>query len=192
MAEEEQTESPQLQQAPSKAAKIKAVLAKPLFKWVLIIFLVLSLLSGISFATLQYLGVFDDIEIGSEVIENTNDSAPVAEQGGDGDGALMSYYPMEPKFVVNFMAHGRQRYLQLGLSLQVKDAMAIASIIKHEPLIKNSVVLLLANQDYAELQTDAGRVKLREVILKAIQRIMQQEAGSSVVEQVFFTDLVMQ
>ena len=62
----------------------------------------------------------------------------------------------------------------------------------HMPLIRNELNMLYSGQVYEELQTDEGREKLRQQSLEAIQKVMRKEIGRPGVEQVLFTNLVMQ
>lgn len=178
----------------SPASKVKALIAKPVVKLVLLILMLLVLLAGTSFATLSYLGVFDaSFEGGEEtleiVVEGSNDAA--SESSG---GAISSvnYYPLEPEFVVNFMARGRQRYMQLGLSLKIADANGIALVETHEPLLRNNIVILLSSQEYLTLQSDEGRLALRKQLLTNIRQLMTQETGQPIVDEIYFTSYVLQ
>jgi len=60
------------------------------------------------------------------------------------------------------------------------------------PLIRNRVVMILSGEPFDTLQTDAGRVQLQQKLLAAIQEILQKETGKPGIEQVFFTNFVMQ
>lgn len=177
------------QTSPPKGGKFKELLAKPVVQIGLIIFITLLLLGGTSFATLSYLGVFD--ENSTEEIDSGNE-VDIAMAEDTGEIATASYYPMDPKFVVNFMARGRQRYMQLGLSLRVSQPSDVAYIEQHEPLLKNRIVMLISTQDYQALHTDIGRKALRKAIREGVQEILQEETGNPVVEEVYFTDYVMQ
>jgi flagellar FliL protein len=191
MAEETEEKTPS-EPPLSKGEKFKKLLAKPAVKWAGIILLIISVLGGISFATLNYLGVFDEAENAKQMTENTNESLVNEVSGGVKESVIASYYPFEPKFVVNFMARGRQRFMQLGLSLRVPNAEAIAFLTQHEPLLKNSLIMLISSQDFMALHTDTGRQNLQKEILNTVRKIMTEEVGDPVVEQVYFTDYVMQ
>lgn len=189
----EETEETTAAETPvSKGAKLKQLIAKPAFKWAGIILLIILLLGGISFATLSYLGVFDEPDNASQSVENIEGTADSGVSEGEQGRVIASYYPFEPKFVVNFMARGRQRFMQIGLSVRVPSAEAIASLTQHEPLLKNSLIMLISSQDFMELHTDVGRKNLQQEILKTIRKVMMEEAGDPLVDQVYFTDYVMQ
>lgn len=183
--------------APAKTSpvdKLKALLAKPAARLALLIILLLALLGGTSFATLSYLGVFD------APADGYTDSVGATEEGSDDEASESSaggqlsvnYYPLEPEFIVNFMARGRQRYMQLGLSLKISDPAGIGQVETHEPLLRNKIVILLSAQDYLGLQSDEGRLALRKQLLSEIRQIMTMETGQPIVDEVYFTSYVLQ
>ncbi len=102
------------------------------------------------------------------------------------------YYPLKPPIIVNFNARGRQRYLQAELTLMTREEDVISAIELHMPMIRNSLVLLFGGQAYDELQTAEGKEILRQDALAEIQRLLEQEIGKPGVEQVLFTNFVMQ
>lgn len=102
------------------------------------------------------------------------------------------YYPLKPPIIVNFNARGRQRYLQAELTLMTREDDVVATIEMHMPMIRNSLVLLFGGQVYEELQTAEGKELLRQDALAEIQRLLEQEIGKPGVEQVLFTNFVMQ
>lgn len=120
--------------------------------------------------------------------------------GGDAAGAdpvpeqmtAATYYPLEPKFIVNYNVNGVQRYMQLSLSVKTYDEGVLSALDIHKPSIRNKLLMLFSRQKFSELQTDEGRQLLRELALSAIQEVLQAEIGQPGVDEVYFTNLVMQ
>ncbi|MEE8058207.1 MAG: flagellar basal body-associated FliL family protein [Pseudomonadales bacterium] len=102
------------------------------------------------------------------------------------------YFPIKPAFIVNFQSRGRQRFLQVEITVMTRDVEVFNALQTHAPLIKNRMVMLLGGEVYEELQTDEGKELLRQKALEALQNIMQQEIGKPGIEQVLFTNFVMQ
>lgn len=102
------------------------------------------------------------------------------------------YYPIKPPITVNFSVKGRQRYLQAELTLMTREDDVISAIELHLPMLKNALVLLIGGQDYREIQTAEGKELLRQQCLQEIQRLLEQEIGKPGIEQVLFTNFVMQ
>lgn len=102
------------------------------------------------------------------------------------------YYPLKPPIVVNFSVKGRQRYLQAELTLMTRDASVISTIELHQSMIRNALIMLIGGHSFEDLQTAEGKELLRQACLQEIQRLLQQEIGKPGIEQVLFTDFVMQ
>jgi flagellar FliL protein len=102
------------------------------------------------------------------------------------------YYPIKPPLIVNFDSRGRQRFLQAELALMTRDDDVIQAIELHMSQIRNNLLLLIGSHLYEELQTAEGKEILRQQCLQEMQRVMEQEIGKPGIEQVLFTNFVMQ
>ena len=102
------------------------------------------------------------------------------------------YFPLKPTIIVNFNARGRQRFLQAEVSLMVREEDVVAAIEEHSTMLQHGLLMLFSGQDYAELQTAEGKELLRQMALDEVQRTLEQEIGKPGVEQVLFTNFVMQ
>ena len=102
------------------------------------------------------------------------------------------YFPLKPTIIVNFNARGRQRFLQAEVSLMVRDEEVVAAIEEHSTMLQHGLLMLFSGQDYSELQTAEGKELLRQMALAEVQGMLEQEIGKPGVEQVLFTNFVMQ
>ena len=68
----------------------------------------------------------------------------------------------------------------------------IDDLAQHAPLVRARVVEVLGAQDFDTLRTDAGKLTLRDELLASVQQILVQETGEPGVEQIFYTDFVLQ
>ena len=102
------------------------------------------------------------------------------------------YFPLKPPIIANFNVRGRQRFLQADITLKLREPDAVAAVELHMPMIRNALVMLVSGQVYEELQTPEGRELLRQQALTEIQALLQSEIGKPGVEQVLFTNFVMQ
>jgi flagellar protein FliL len=103
-----------------------------------------------------------------------------------------AYASLDPAFLANFSVGGRQRYLQVSLAALARDEKANEALRAHMPLVRNRIVMLLSGESFEQLQTDDGRAQLQQKLLAAIQEILKKETGEPGIEQVFFTQFVMQ
>lgn len=99
----------------------------------------------------------------------------------------------KPSFIANFSEKtGRQRYLQIYAEAMTRDQDVADALAKHMPLVVYKLSDLFSSQQFAELQTVEGKVMLRKEATRKVQELLQQEIGRPGVEQVFFTNFVMQ
>lgn len=102
------------------------------------------------------------------------------------------YQDLQPAFVVNYNVQGRARYLQLSVALMSRDAAGMEKLKAHTPALRNRLVMLLADQDFSTLSTALGKEMLLQKALANVQELAQKETGSTVIEQVLFTNFVLQ
>ena len=81
------------------------------------------------------------------------------------------YEPMAPAFVLNYNANGRQRYM---------------------PVIRNNLVMLFSGETFDSIATPVGQEMLRQKATASVQAVAQKELGKVVVDQVLFTNFVLQ
>lgn len=117
-----------------------------------------------------------------------------AEEGHEaaGEHKVSVYESLDPPFLANFQTGGRAHYLQVSIAVMARDDAAMTAVRTHMPLLRNRIVMLLSGEVFEQLQSDEGRVQLQQKLLAAIQEILQKETGKPQIEQVFFTNYVMQ
>jgi flagellar FliL protein len=102
------------------------------------------------------------------------------------------YYDLQPPFVVTLSVDGKQRYMQIYVSVMTRDQRALDTLTLHMPLIRNKMIMLYSSQNFEAVQTAEGKDALREKSKEVIQEILTQESEGAVIEQVLFTNFVMQ
>lgn len=86
----------------------------------------------------------------------------------------------------------KQRFMQVYVSVKAQNEAAIAQVEKHAPLIRNNLNLLFAKQDFESLQTPEGKEEMRQAATKALQEVLAKYGSGETIDQVLFTNLVMQ
>lgn len=102
------------------------------------------------------------------------------------------YLPMDPPFVVNFRDAESLRYLQVGVTLMSHDAEAISVAKAADPVIRDSLVALFSNQDFAIIGDASGRQKLQDQALEAVRTVVNARLGRPGIDALYFTSFVMQ
>ncbi|MCP5206443.1 MAG: flagellar basal body-associated FliL family protein [Hahellaceae bacterium] len=102
------------------------------------------------------------------------------------------YYEVKPPFIVAMNVDGKQRYMQIYASVMARDQAALDTLDMHMPLIRNKMIMLYSSQDFEAVQTLEGKEQLRLKSKEIIQEVLAQEAEGTEIEQVLFTNFVMQ
>ena len=102
------------------------------------------------------------------------------------------YELLDPAFVVNFQAEGRQRYMQVSLALMARNENDLNQLKVHMPTLRNQLVMLFSSQHFDDLNTPLGLELLKQKLTTTVQELAMREIGKPVVDQVLFTNFVMQ
>ncbi|MEH6470186.1 MAG: flagellar basal body-associated FliL family protein [Halopseudomonas sp.] len=99
----------------------------------------------------------------------------------------------KPSFIANFSEKtGRQRFLQIYAEAMTRDQEVADALTKHMPLVIHELSTLYASQEFVDLQTAEGKERLRKASGRKVQEILQREINRPGIEEVFFTNFVMQ
>lgn len=178
-AERELTEEEQADLKRKKKRKQHLLLA--------LLGLALVLLSvGSTLALLYFLGD-SELEAGAQDAEEAQLEAPP-----EPTEQQAIYYPLTDKLIVDYNVRGRQRFLQVEVSLMFRDNQVSQVIERHLPRIRNDLNLLFKGQEFEDLQTPEGKELVRQDALRRVNAILEEETGEPGIEQVLFTSFVMQ
>ena len=126
-------------------------------------------------------------------IMHKSEPAPAAEApaGNVTPGAI--YEALTPAFVVNFNQNGRQRYMQLSITLQARNQADLDALKVHMPVIRNNLVMMFSGQGFDTLASSpVGQEMLRQKATAVVQEVAQKEVGKPVIDQLLFTNFVLQ
>jgi flagellar FliL protein len=101
------------------------------------------------------------------------------------------YYAIDPPLVVNFEDGSVVRFLQITMEVMAHDQLAVDSVQKNIPLIRNNLLLLMSNRNYQSMVSREGKEKLRQEALTEV-RAVQKKEGSPDVDDLLFTSFVVQ
>jgi flagellar FliL protein len=102
------------------------------------------------------------------------------------------YVPLGEKFTITLSAKDRAHYFVVSISAMTHETPAVEDLEVHAPLIRARLVGMLGGRDFDALRTEEGKEALRTDVLKTIQDVLQTETGKPGVEQVYFTEFVLQ
>ncbi|MCB1947865.1 MAG: flagellar basal body-associated protein FliL [Burkholderiales bacterium] len=113
------------------------------------------------------------------------------------------YEPARPKkipttfkeldiFTVNLQPEDRNQYLQLGLTVKIRDTDVSQEIDRQMPEIRNRILLLLTSKASNDISTLAGKKQLGEELTEEIKKSLDSETLREEVMDVLFTSFVIQ
>jgi flagellar FliL protein len=121
--------------------------------------------------------------------------AVVAEEAKeDGAAAKVAYVSLTPPFVGNYALDGgpRLHVYKADIALKVTGPEAEAAVRHQDPLIRNQLVALFAQQTTESFSNVEAKEKLRQEALKQVQQVMSDEEGKPIVEDLLFNNLIVQ
>ncbi|MDD5579447.1 MAG: flagellar basal body-associated FliL family protein [Methylobacter sp.] len=102
------------------------------------------------------------------------------------------YYDMGAPFIVNFPKDSSAKLMRVSVSVLVEGQETIDALKKHEPMIRNNLLMMMSAEKADDLKTREGKDKLRIAMLNEVTAVLVKMAGKSHVKEVFFTSFVMQ
>ncbi|NDY97144.1 flagellar basal body-associated FliL family protein [Wenzhouxiangella limi] len=102
------------------------------------------------------------------------------------------YYGMDPAFVNNLSGTGGRRFMQVNVQLMARDPEVIAAVERHEPVIRNDLIMLFSDQTLESVDTTEGKEALRRDSLETVREILGDNDEPDEVEELFFTSFIVQ
>lgn len=114
-------------------------------------------------------------------------------EGEGGEGVKESvYFDLSQPMIVNFPKGSGASLVQMSLSFLADDEISAAALKKHEPMVRNNLMMKINAQNPEALKTKAGKDALRLIILEELNSILDKMAQGKHIKEVFFTTFVMQ
>lgn len=121
-------------------------------------------------------------------------SSEKKEEGGEKAGGVGSeYVEIKPALIANYGGPGPIHFLKADISLRVsKDTDAALNVLHHMPHIRHELVMLFSKQTDDSLSTMEGKEQLRADALAAVKKVVKDEEGKDLVEDLLFTNFIVQ
>lgn len=156
-------------------------------KLIIIIIVLVVLLFGGGFAGWWFfLSGSDEAPAEKEEPAQTEEADKKAE--GEGEQKPGTIVDMKP-YVVNLADPGGKRYLKLTMAVDAGNEKLRQEIESRMPQIRDSILLLLTSKKYEDVAAAAGKIRLKNELLKVINRYLK---GAGAVHAIYFTEFVIQ
>ncbi|MBK1694236.1 hypothetical protein CKO09_05715 [Chromatium weissei] len=101
------------------------------------------------------------------------------------------YHPFDP-ITVNIAAGGPGKYLRISIVVVTRTPGVVAALDKNLPMIRNDLLIRLSGQNYSVLNSTDGKNVLREDLKKMLVDILMKAREPADIQDILFTDMVMQ
>ncbi|MDB6062614.1 MAG: flagellar basal body-associated protein FliL-like protein [Verrucomicrobiaceae bacterium] len=119
-----------------------------------------------------------------------------SEEKKEGEGAATSsseYLDIKPALITNYGGPGPIHFIKVEIALRVgKDPEAGLKVAHHMPHIRHELVMLFSRQTEDSIGTMEGKEQLRKDALAAVQKVVQEEEGKPIVEDLLFNNFIVQ
>lgn len=120
-------------------------------------------------------------------------NASSSEGGEKSDAGASEYMDIKPALITNYGGPGPIHFIKAEITLRVGKVPETREMVAHHmPRIRHELIMLLSRQNDADLQTMEGKEKVRQEALASIQKFMQAETGKKGIDDLLFTNFVIQ
>nr|WP_153222399.1 MULTISPECIES: flagellar basal body-associated protein FliL [Pseudomonas] len=112
----------------------------------------------------------------------------------EGGAPKAAYVSLTPPFVGNYALDGgpKLRVYKADIALRVTGADAEAAVKRNDALIRNQLVSLFTQQTVDSMSSAEAKENIRQEALKQVQRVMNDEEGKPIVEDLLFNNFIVQ
>ncbi|MCQ8105001.1 flagellar basal body-associated FliL family protein [Methylomonas sp. SURF-2] len=102
------------------------------------------------------------------------------------------YYELSDPLLVNFPPGAGAKIIKLSVTVLVKGEAAAAALKKHEPMIRNNLLMAISSLGADKAKTLEGKQELQATMLTEIGKVMELMTKKNPVKAVYFTEFVTQ
>lgn len=102
------------------------------------------------------------------------------------------YVDLPSPLLVNFPSGSDMKIIKVSITLLMKGESGVAALKKHEPMIRNNLMMAISALGAEKAKTVEGKNALRATMLTEIGKVLEMMAGKNTVKEVYFTEFVMQ
>jgi len=123
--------------------------------------------------------------LGSKSAQNTPVAVEVEEtEKVEGVGPMVDV----SDFIINILDKNETRYLKAAITLELENDETVIEVNERMPQIRDSVLLLVGNKTFAELNDLQGKLQLRAEIIVRLNKLLKKGK----VKGIYFTEFVVQ
>lgn len=102
------------------------------------------------------------------------------------------YYELSDPLLVNFPPGASAKIIKVSVTVLVKGEANAAVLKKHEPMIRNNLLMAISSLGADKAKTLEGKQELQATMLTEIGKVMELMTKKNPVKAVYFTEFVTQ
>lgn len=102
------------------------------------------------------------------------------------------YYDLVDPLIVDFPPGSSAKIIKISVSVLIKGESNVEALKKHEPMIRNNLLMLISSVGADKAKTMEGKKELQAMMLSEMGNVMEKMTKKNPVIDVFFTEFVMQ
>lgn len=157
-------------------------------KLILIMALILLLVGG----AVAYYFMYKPTETESQDISAKESAENNQKESGKKEAEPEFYYELADPLIVNFPPGSSAKIIKVALSVLVTGEASVESLKKHQPMIRNNLLMVISSIGADKVKTLEGKQELRAMMLTEIGKVLEKMTGKNTAKDVFFTEFVMQ
>ncbi|WP_407331704.1 flagellar basal body-associated protein FliL [Enterovibrio sp. 27052020O] len=109
------------------------------------------------------------------------------------EAAKFSYFTLEPEITTNFITDGRKLgFINVRIDLMVDDPSLIQMLEYHQPLIRDTIIEVLSQENEVRIKSLSGREAIRKNCLEKVNALLLAETNQKVLADLLFTKYLYQ
>ena len=110
------------------------------------------------------------------------------------DAKAAVYVKLSKGMVVNYgqPSLSRLKYMKIAIQVRLQSAVAAESIEYHMPALLDSLITLFSACEENLVNSSGGREEIRKLALETVQRVIKQEEGEPLIQDLLFGSFIVQ
>lgn len=130
----------------------------------------------------------------TETAEKSAETKPEEEKKDEPEDATQAdlYYELLNPLLVNFPPGSSAKIIKVSVTILAKGETSIEALKKHEPMIRNNLLMAISSMGADKVRTLEGKQELQAIMLSEVGKVMERMTKKNPVKAVYFTEFVTQ
>ena len=130
--------------------------------------------------------------VDGEKAEESQPAKEAASEEAEDPAMAEQYYELSDPLLVNFPPNSSAKIIKIAVTVLVKGEANVEALKKHEPMIRNNLLMSISSIGADKAKTLEGKQELQGIMLTEVGKVMERMTKKNPVQAVYFTEFVMQ